>query len=390
MDLEALRDTTVGQVVPISGTDKLGRDFSHFAFLPDHLPALVQLQPTTWNSVAKAASALGRLHQACAPLPNPGLLIAPALVREAVDTSALEGTYGALADVMEARLSDTKVNSPEIAEIRAYERAAYFGFDWVKTGPVTIPLLEHLQGMLVAEAQVPQRDPGKVREHQVVIGPRDCSVYEARYIPPPPDDRLRAGLDDWIEWFESDREMPAVLMAAIAHYQFESLHPFGDGNGRIGRLLIVLQMLRLGALSEPAITISPWLRRRRDAYQDHLLSVSRTGNWDPWVQFFCEGVWTQADAAVAVVDKLMTWLANVRADLNERHWTGTVASICEDLIDWPVISNRFVQDRYGVSGPTAKSAIDRLVQIGVLRETSGRAYNRTYAASRVMQIVEEM
>lgn len=390
MDVDALRASPLGQLVPIAGHDEQGKEFSYFAFLPDPLPPEIQLHPATWTKVAEASEALGRLHQACAPLPNPGLLIAPALVKEAVDTSALEGTYGAVADVLEARLSETRPRSPEVAEIRAYERAAYQGFAWVRERPITVAMLSDLQGILAEESKEPQRDPGKIREHQVVIGPKHGTVYEARYIPPPPDDRLKAGLQQWQEWLEASHPLPPALKAAMAHYQFESLHPFGDGNGRIGRLVIVLQLLREGTITEPAITISPWLRKRRDQYQGHLLDVSRTGDWNPWVVFFCEALCEQARAHVAVVETLLDWLVGIRQILNERHWSGTVSSIVEDLIDWPVITSSFVQEKYGVSPPTAKSAIDRLVEMGVLTEITGRTYNRAFGAKAVMEAVERL
>ncbi|MBR7741840.1 Fic family protein [Phycicoccus sp. BSK3Z-2] len=388
MDTAALENSPVGQLVPISGHDERQRPFSHVAFLPKPLPTTLELSSATWTGVAAATEALGRLHQACASIPNPRLLIAPALAKEAVDTSALEGTYGALADVLESRLTDVRPKSAEVAEIRAYEQIAQLGFEWVRHQPITIGLLEHLQGILAKDSRQAQRDPGKVREHQVVIGPEGCTVYEARYIPPPPDDRLRAGLDQWQEWLAADVPLPAPVKAAMAHYQFESLHPFGDGNGRIGRLVIVLQLMRSGILNEPALTISPWLRARRDEYQGHLLAVSQTGNWDPWVAFFCRAICEQSMASVRVVDALNTWLTTQRQTLNDRYWTGTIAKLVEDLVDWPVITASFVQEKYEVSAPTAKSAIDRLMESGVLRETTGKSYGRVYAAMDVINAVE--
>jgi cell filamentation protein, protein adenylyltransferase len=391
VDLEKLKNSPIGTLVPIQGHDEHFREFSYFAFLPAPLPSTIALEPATWTKVAAASEALGRLHQACLTLPNPRLLIAPTLAREAVDTSALEGTYGALADVLEARLTEAPPSSPEIKEIRAYEHMAHLAFDWVAERPITVGLLSHLQGMLAAAAvEREQRDPGEVRKHQVVIGPKGCTVYEARFIPPPPDDRLQAGLDQWQQWLEDEQPMPAPLKAAIGHYQFESLHPFGDGNGRIGRLVIMLQLLRSGILSEPAISISSWLRKRRDEYQSLLLQVSQTGDWNQWVSFLSQALCDQSIACVSVVDSLNRWLSSTRQTLIERHWTGTVANILEDLVTWPVISSVFVQAKYGVSAPTAKSVIDRLVEIGVLHEISGRPYRRRYAAGDVINAVERL
>jgi Fic family protein len=311
-------------------------------------------------------------------------------VREAVDTSALEGTYGAVADVLEARLSEARPRSAEVAEIRAYERAAHHGFALVRERPIALSWLADLQGILAAESREPQRDPGQVREHQVVIGPEGGTVYDARFIPPPPDDRLRAGLRQWEVWIDSDVALPPVVKAAMAHYQFEALHPFGDGNGRVGRLIIVLQLLRIGTISEPAITISPWLRKRRSEYQSHLLEVSMSGDWDPWVQFFCQAMCEQARAQVRIVDELAAWLDDARTQVNDRHWSGTVASILTDLIEWPIITSRFIQDKYEVSAPTAKSVLDRLLELGVLEQHTRRGATRIYEARGVIEAVDRL
>ena len=391
MDLEVLGRSPIGQLVPIQGTDEYLREYSYFAFLPDPLPTEVHLSNETWNAVSEATGAISGLRQACMPLPNPEILIAPALAREAVDTSALEGTYGALADVLEARLPQARPASPEVAEIRAYERMAYQAFAWMREGrPITIGLLEDLQAILAKDSRTAPKDPGKVREHQVLIGPRGCTVYDARYIPPPPDDRLRSGLDQWRDWLYQDLPLPPTLRTAMAHYQFEALHPFGDGNGRIGRLIVVLELLVHGALTEPAITISPWLLKRRDEYQRQLLAVSQSGDWNPWVSFFCRALCEQSETLVRVAQSLVGWLDGVRDQLNERHWSGVIVRVAADLIDWPVVSASFISNQYGVSAPTAKSVIDRLVEIGVLTEMTGRTYGRRFAARDVIAAVEFM
>jgi Fic family protein len=391
VDLEALQGSPLGQLVPIQGTDEYLREYSYFAFLPAPLPTQVELTNETWNAVSDATGALSALSQACLPLPNPRLLIAPALAREAVDTSALEGTYGALADVLEARLPQARPTSPEVAEIRAYERMAYQAFAWMHEGrPITIGMLEDLQAILATESRTVPRDPGKLREHQVLIGPPGCTVYDARYIPPPPDDRLRAGLEQWQNWIYQDLPLPAPLRCALAHYQFEALHPFGDGNGRIGRLIVVLELLVHGVLNEPAITISPWLLKRRDQYQANLLAVSQTGDWNPWVTFFCQALCEQSQALVRAAGNLVQWLEGVRVALNERHWSGVIARVAADLIDWPIVTARFISDHYEVSAPTAKNVLDRLVEIGVLTEMTGKSYGRRFAARDVMALVEYM
>jgi Fic family protein len=251
-------------------------------------------------------------------------------------------------------------------------------------------MLTALQKILADGSVKPPRDPGRVREHQVIIGPERCTVYNARFVPPPPGELLRSGLDDWQRWINADHDLPVIVRAALGHYQFECLHPFGDGNGRVGRLVVILQLLQEGSLCAPSLTISPWLLERRDEYQDHLLAISRTGDWNPWVQFFCQALQDQCEAHVAVAQQLLDWMNLVRLELHERRWGGVILKIAEDLIEWPIVTNRWAIDKYGVSAPTAKSAVDRLVQIEVLHEMTGRTYRRVFGAQKVMDLVESL
>jgi Fic family protein len=391
MDIEALIRSPVGQLIPIQGTDARHGPFACFAFLPHPLPDQIPpLNPTTWTSVTEAASALARLDQACGQLANPGLLINPALYREALDTSALEGTYGQLADVLEAELPGSHFPSPEVAEIQGYVRIARWAFEEVKKRPITVGLLSEIQNGLFRDAADPPRDLGRVRKHQVWIGPKDSPIDKARFVPPPGDDRLQAGMDAWEQWVGIDHALPAILLAALAHYQIETLHPFGDGNGRIGRLVIVLQLLRAGAISSPAVTVSPWFLERRDQYQEKLLRVSSTGDWDSWVQFFCAAIVDQCGSLVRGAEQLTTWLHQTRAELNRNRWTGEIYHLVDRLTEWPVISIAFVANTHNVTAMTATRMVNHLQEIGVLRELTGRSYGRVFGAVEVMRIVDEI
>ena len=393
MDLEALRKSPVGQLVPIEGLDAVVGEFSYWAYVPDPLPQHPDLSVATWNAVSEASRALGRLYQACAQLPNPQLLIVPTLIREAMDTSALEGTFGALSEVLEARLPGSEqAASPETKEIRAYEEMANQGFALVREGrPLSVSMLCGLQSVLADGSRTPVRDPGRVRTHQVFVGPRNArKIEQARYVPPPPDDRLRSGLDAWEAWVTGSSDLPIAVRVAMAHYQFEALHPFGDGNGRVGRLAAVLQFMRDGAIEHPALTVSHWFLHRRDEYQRGLFDVSTSGDWNPWISLFCQALCEQSERSVEASQQLLSWLSEVQGSLSERHWSGLIHDLATDLIEWPIITLMFTARKYGKSVPTAKSAIDRLASIGVLEETTGRTYGRIFAARRVMDIVEAM
>lgn len=391
MDVEVLSQSPLGKLVPLRGQDARHGDFAYFAYMPAPLPEDVDLDSATWTAVSEAAGALGSLNQACAQLPDPRLLIRPALWREALDTSALEGTHGALRDLLEARLPSAQFLSPETIEIRAYERIALVAFEAIKHRPISVGLLSELQGELLRGARAQPRDLGRTRQGPVWIGPKDRPIYEARFVPAPPDDRLRAGLDAWEQWVQAGhRHLAPLVQAALAHYQFETLHPFSDGNGRIGRLVVVLQLLRANSIQHPALTVSPWFLKRRDEYQSHLLQISCTGDWGPWVRFFCQAVREQCESLVPGASRLLIWLSESRTALHERRWTGAIHRLLDDLVEWPVTTIADTAQRYDVTNVHAARMINHLVEIGVLTELTGKSYGRVFGATYVMETVESI
>jgi Fic family protein len=391
MDIDRLGASPIGQLVPIQGHDARHGDFAYFAFLALPLPDDLNLRSETWTAVTEGAAAIAKLDQACNGLPDPRLLIRPSLWREALDTSALEGTVGALQDLLEARLPSARYLSPETVEIRAYERVSIEAFALIRDRPISTAMLAELQAQLFAEAHTKPRDLGRIRQEIVWIGDSERPIQEARFVPAPGDDRLRAGIDGWEKWVQMEhKHLPPVLRAALAHYQFETLHPFGDGNGRLGRLVIVLQLLKAGAIREPAITLSPWFLKRRAEYQDQLLGVSLDGTWDAWVQFFCQAVCEQSESLIRGADALLAWLDESRRAVYEKRWTGAILQLLEDLVEWPITTVADTADRYKVSNVNATRMINHLVEIGVLVELTGKSYGRVFGAQRVMQTVDNI
>ncbi|MEU4418864.1 Fic family protein, partial [Nocardia salmonicida] len=234
-------------------------------------------------------------------LPDPTLFRQPALRREAQSTSALEGTYAPLSVVFEA--DEETPGSLDLTEILNYVRMAEHGFAGIgDSRPLSLPFLADIQGVLMRGTPL-QHTSGRVREIQVVIGVRDGAaltapaIHTARFVPSPPGPELEADLRALTDWINTDHsaDIDPVVAAAMAHYQFETLHPFQDGNGRLGRYLIVLHLMKQGILTEPTLTVSPWFEARRSAYYDHLLGVSTHGDWDGFVTFFATGLAAAAD-----------------------------------------------------------------------------------------------
>ncbi|MGH2709787.1 MAG: Fic family protein [Actinomycetota bacterium] len=390
MDLEAFGANPNGVLVPISGTDpRTGTQFRHKAFLPHPLPREVpELSAETWAPVSQASVALGRLDQAGHQVPNPGLLRRPSIRREAVSTSALEGSFAPFQDVLEADVAEEESEaSPAVREVLNYVEVAELALDRIGLRPISVGMLSELHAILVRGTPGDSQDAGRVREIQVVIGPEGSRVEDARYVPPPPGDQLVSGLSDWESWIQNEGIDPVVAVG-LAHYQFEALHPFDDGNGRLGRLVVVLQLIRRGALHEGLLTISTWLEQRRKEYQDHLLRVSQTGDFDPWVRFMAQALRAGAEAAIDRIARLLELQDMHRETIRTYPLRGVAAQIAEDLIGRPVVTPTAAARIYDVSYQAANSAIARLLEAGLLDEVTGRRYGRVFVSGDVLNAIQ--
>ena len=389
MQVERFEDSKAGTLVPIDGFDsRFGERYEHWAFVPHPLPGEVILEPRTWAIAADAMLSLGRLDQAGRQIPNPALLRRPTLRREAQSTSALEGTFAPLLEVLEVDPEDDRRRSPELAEVLNYVRAAEHGYAAVADRPLTQQILLELHQLLVADTASDGPDAGQVRTHQVVIGAAGGSARDARFVPPPPGPDLETGVRLWLEWVnQMHPTIPSVVAAALAHYQFETLHPFNDGNGRIGRLVIVLQLMLSGTLREPLLTVSPWFEARRSDYQDELQRVSETGEWDRWVTFFATGLRDQADDTTQKINDLVAIQLRSKELCRANNIRGTALDVADGLIERPIITPTWVQTHYRVSYPSANNAVARLEQLGLLREMTGGSYGRVFAADDVLRVL---
>lgn len=388
MDLARLSASPIGTLVPIAGTDGVtGRHYEYFAYLPDPLPATVQLSAATWTQVAAAEASLGRLDQAAQQVPEPALLRRPALRREAQSTSALEGTFAPFETVLVSELEDRDGLPVEVREVLNYVVAAENGFEWARERPFTVNLLERLQHTLVANTPSEHHDAGQIRERQVVIGARGRAIEVARFVPAPPGDQLRSGLERWLEWLrDPPAELSPVARAAMAHYQFEALHPFSDGNGRIGRLLIAMQLMRDDVLREPILVVSPWFEARRAAYQDGLLNLSCTGSWDHWVRFFAEGVAASADDTRRRVEQLSRWRVQALKRVRAAGLSGVAERVAGELIGEPIIRAPAIARRHDVTPQGAMLALRRLADLGLVCEQR-RGGRVTFIAREVLALL---
>lgn len=390
MKVADFEHSPAGRLVPVSGHDaNLGRDYNHFAFVPAPLPPEIHLSMKAHQLADRASMSVGRLDFAAKRLPDPGLLIRPALRREAQSTSALEGTFATLEEVLEADYVDEALRRAEVREVLNYVRAAELALDLVQTKPICVNVIAQLQATLVEGTRGDSWDKGRLRESNVYIGERSKGIEASRFVPPPYGDLLIEGMSDWEKWIHAEDDYPLLVKIAMAHYQFETLHPFSDGNGRLGRLIVTLQLVTEGALTYPLLNLSPWLEPRKDEYKALLLGISKTGNFDPWIQFFCEAVHHQAEEGVARIEELLAFQSELGQKLADAKARGVVNAVADSLLGYPIITIPEVAELHHVTYPPAKKAIITLVELGALREMSTVfAYGaKGFICDPVMQIL---
>lgn len=391
MQVDRFQASPVGSLVPISGEDpRRGEPWSHFAFVPHPLPDEPDLSLATHTLLSEADRAIGRLDANLLLLPSPELLVRPTLSKEAVSTSALEGTYATLQEVLEAEYEDETRSRAEVREVRNYIRAAIRGRSLITQKPVCLTLVAELQQMIVAGTRGDVYDAGQLRNRQVFIGDHGRPVTEARFVPCPPGEQLRDGMTAWEKWLNTADTVPLLVRVALAHYQFETLHPFSDGNGRVGRLVMTLQLIASGELRYPVLNMASWLEPRREQYINHLQRVSQTGDWDPWVAFFAEGLRDCAQATSLAVTELLAIKTEYTDALAAAGDRSLASRLAPDLIGLPILEVNELVERYATSYPTANNAVKKLVDMGILRQLDGRPYRRLFACDRVFQVMQRL
>ena len=386
MDVKRFENSPIGKVVPITIAMR-DQTVDHFAYVPQPLPARIELSDATRMAVSEADQALGKLEGLASLLPNPHLLIRPTIRREAVSTSALEGTHTALTDLLEAEFVESSRDRAEVVEVLNYMRATEAALLRLQREPIHLNMLLGLHSILFQRVRADMAEIGQVRSVPVLIGPSGARPAAAHFVPPPPA-VLHDLLDDWEKWNYRDDHIPIVVRAAVSHYQFETIHPFRDGNGRIGRLVAALLLIDRGPLSGHLFSLSPFLEARRAEYGELLRNVSATGEWNDWVEFFARGVANQADGSRLRVERLIHWREETVARLRAEGLKGTTITIAESLIGYPGVTPTEAAVRFDVTYRSANRSIGKLEALGILTETTGRTYDRFFLCRDVVDIIQ--
>lgn len=298
-------------------------------------------------------------------LPNPDLFVAAYVRKEAVLSSQIEGTQASLLDVFEYEANGGReALRDDVAEVVNHVRAMNHGLERLATLPLSLRLIREIHAQLMTGVRGAQRQPGEFRTSQNWIGPPGATLSEAQFVPPHPDD-MRQALADLEKFLHDESPMPPLVKAALIHSQFETIHPFLDGNGRIGRLLITFYLCQQGVLRRPLLYISHFFRKHRVEYYERLQAVRDDGDWEGWVEFFLRGVTDVAREATETASEILAMRAEHQA-IAATFKTRGAAALVDQLCERPVVSIPQVAERVAVSFPTAGKLVERFVEGGLL------------------------
>ncbi len=371
-------------------SNRAGRLVKHpggyWAYVPAPLPPRIKYDSNLILLLSQADAALSELSGLGRYLPNPDLLIAPYVNWEAVASSRIEGTQADLSDLLLDEI-EPKLTPPgsDVLEVRNYVAALNRGIRQLDKLPLAGRLVRDLHAVLMANVRGQNMTPGEFRRSQNWIGPPGCTLVNATYVPPPWETDMHECLKHWENFLNERGKMPELVQCALIHEHFEAIHPFLDGNGRVGRLLITLFLMERGRLSKPLLYLSSYIERHRADYYGLLQRIRTHGEWSGWFRYFLTAVRVTARAAIAQSQGILRVRDQYQDQLAGRH--KAIALLSELFIN-PYTTVARAASCLGVSAPTARKAIVDLERIGMLAEATGRDWGRVWVARPILQAVE--
>jgi Fic family protein len=352
------------------------------AFVPDPAPRQLKLSDLALAALDEASNRLGILQGIGRQIRNPHLLISPYMSREAVVSSRIEGTQTTMSDVYAADLDQQElIQATDVREVRNYRAAHTLGLQ--SSLPLSLRLIRDLHRRLMKGVRGHERHPGQFRTYQNFIGAPAGAT--ATYVPPPVP-QMQSLLED-LESFLHEDSLRPLVQAAVVHYQFEAIHPFGDGNGRVGRLLIPLFLRDRGLLPQPLLYLSAYFERSRSDYYEKLLRVSTHGDWNDWILYVLTGISAQAQEAAELADRLLALHNRYRESLQAQHVTANALALIDALFENPLMYTRRAEEVLGVSAPTARATIKTLEDQGILREITDRRWRKIFQADEIYNLL---
>ncbi len=351
----------------------------------------VQITEEIQVLLSQADRALGRLDGSVLTLPNPDLFVFMYVRREAVLSSQIEGTQSSLQDVLAAEARILSPNRPQdVDEVVNYVSAMNHGLARLPELPVSVRLIREIHEKLLNRVRGSHLTPGELRTTQNWIGSDGCTPREATFIPPPPSEVARC-LAELEKFLHGDSHLPLLVKIGMAHAQFETIHPFLDGNGRVGRLLITFLLCEQQVLVKPVLYLSYYLKRNKQAYYDHLQAVRDAGTWEEWLVFFLRGVIEVSGQATETARQILTLREEHRRAITEHlgRAAGNGHRVLEHLYEHPIVSVNQVQGLIGTTYPAANELVARMENCGVLSEFTGQTRNRRFIYQSYIQLFRD-
>lgn len=363
------------------------------AFIPNPLPPSPEIimDQEMWNLLSQADRALGRLDEATDALPNPELFVFMYVRKEAVLSSQIEGTQASLIDVLEFESRALEPNNPkEVGEVVNYISAINYGLERLKSLPISLRLIREIHNELMKGVRGAERNPGEFRRTQNWIGSSGCSLSEAAYVPPPPHQMIQS-LDNLEKFLHSSQPLPTLIKVGLAHAQFETIHPFLDGNGRTGRLLITFLLCEQNILQRPLLYISYYFKKYRSEYYSHLQAIRDTGNWEGWLKFFLLGVYETAQEATSTARQIVSLKEEHRQLALEKmgRRSGNAIALLESLYYRPIFTVENAVEVTNLSYTNANALVKDLISIGLLEEITGQKRNRAFSYEPYLSVFRD-
>jgi len=381
MDPESFRLSPAGRLVRAPS--------GYWAFVPNPLPPEIPWTVDLIALLSEADRELGELAGLGRLLPNPHLLIRPFVRREAVLSSRIEGTQASLSDLYAYEAGQLALfeATSDVREVYNYVRALEYGLERLQDLPLSLRLIREMHALLLEGVRGEHLTPGEFRRSQNWIGPAGCTLEEAPFVPPPVAE-MQEALDAFEKFLHQPLSLPPLVRLGLIHYQFEAIHPFLDGNGRMGRLLITLLLCAWELLPQPLLYLSAYFEAHRQDYYELLLAVSQKGAWKEWLTFFLRGVKEQARDAVSRARRLQILREKYRERLQTARAAARLLQVVDFLFAQPVFTVKRVGDTLGVDFSAAQRYVSHLEEEGLVEEITGQARNRIYRASELLKAIE--
>ncbi len=360
------------------------------AFIPYPLAPDIMYDAELRLLLSKADAALARLDGVTEVLPNPDIFVAMYVKKEALLSAQIEGTQVSLQGVLEFEANlKPKENIADIREVINYIKAMHYGIDRLQKTDLNLDLINESHKMLIAGTRGSDKKPGKYKDRQNFLGTPGCTILEAAFVPPPPE-KIEGLMQDLEKFIGQVDSLPVLIKTALIHAQFETIHPYLDGNGRMGRLLITYYLYWTKSLSRPLLYLSFYLKKFKPEYAENLNKIRYRDEWETWLKFFLKGVIEVSENAIQSAREIIALKDNSIKKLMEHKVGGTNAiKLLDMLFDNPTVSIREVADTLKISGVAANKLVKRMVEIGILAEITGKERYQTFAFVDFIKIIEK-